>query len=415
MAATGYTSGDPAKVNRSGDTMTGALVVSATGATGGYPLGIPGAVDTGVNVRSSFAGGEDNGSGTDSTGRLNLYSYQRADVGSFGENIRRFLMRANAKSMDAWYLPRTNGQMTPGYDGSGNPLPDARWVPVAWIGAHWRANDGLSIHGHWSVEVPDTTGAVQTRFEIPFTDQEAVDASKLLGVDVTNIRTNLADLTVRANLGVHGEGKLRVGGGNSVNKDLLLSISADRATSGRRWAVRANTTTEAGSNSGTDFQVLAYSDAGAELAARLHISRATGNVGVGTTTVTAARLTAAWGTSGVHGFLAQPTADPGAGAAYAAILPLATSRTEDSRVTGDGIARMVRYADGKHEWGDGTNARDTNLYRKAANQLGTDDAVFLANQGATPATPTGGGVLFVQAGALKYVGSSGTVTTLAPA
>lgn len=39
---------------------------------------------------------------------------------------------------------------------------------------------------------------------------------------------------------------------------------------------------------------------------------------------------------------------------------------------------------------------------------------FLANQPA-PATPTGGGVIYVENGALKYKGSSGTVTTLAPA
>lgn len=37
--------------------------------------------------------------------------------------------------------------------------------------------------------------------------------------------------------------------------------------------------------------------------------------------------------------------------------------------------------------------------------------MFLANSG-VPATPTGGGVLYVQSGALKYKGSSGTVTTL---
>ena len=36
----------------------------------------------------------------------------------------------------------------------------------------------------------------------------------------------------------------------------------------------------------------------------------------------------------------------------------------------------------------------------------------MANQ-ATPATPSGGGTLFVQGGALKFIGSSGTVTTIA--
>jgi hypothetical protein len=40
--------------------------------------------------------------------------------------------------------------------------------------------------------------------------------------------------------------------------------------------------------------------------------------------------------------------------------------------------------------------------------------IALANVGATPAAIAGGGVLYVEAGALKYRGSSGTITTLAP-
>lgn len=41
--------------------------------------------------------------------------------------------------------------------------------------------------------------------------------------------------------------------------------------------------------------------------------------------------------------------------------------------------------------------------------------VFLANKTITPATPTGGGVFFVEGGAYKFKGSAGTVTTIAPA
>ncbi len=43
--------------------------------------------------------------------------------------------------------------------------------------------------------------------------------------------------------------------------------------------------------------------------------------------------------------------------------------------------------------------------------LHTTGRVKLDNQTA-PATPTGGGVIYVEAGALKYIGSSGTITTL---
>ena len=40
---------------------------------------------------------------------------------------------------------------------------------------------------------------------------------------------------------------------------------------------------------------------------------------------------------------------------------------------------------------------------------------FIANRTSVPGTPSGGGVLYVESGALKYKGSSGTVTTIAPA
>ena len=47
-------------------------------------------------------------------------------------------------------------------------------------------------------------------------------------------------------------------------------------------------------------------------------------------------------------------------------------------------------------------------------KLDVNGRQFMSNQTA-PATPTGGGTLFVEAGALKFIGSSGTVTTIAVA
>lgn len=44
-----------------------------------------------------------------------------------------------------------------------------------------------------------------------------------------------------------------------------------------------------------------------------------------------------------------------------------------------------------------------------------DHAILIANLTQSVSTPTGGGVLFVDAGALKYRGSGGTVTTVAAA
>ena len=42
--------------------------------------------------------------------------------------------------------------------------------------------------------------------------------------------------------------------------------------------------------------------------------------------------------------------------------------------------------------------------------------IFIGNDTSDPSTnPVGGGILFASGGALKYRGSSGTVTTIAPA
>lgn len=47
-------------------------------------------------------------------------------------------------------------------------------------------------------------------------------------------------------------------------------------------------------------------------------------------------------------------------------------------VSGDGFDRHRIYGDGKQEWGPGNAARDTNLYRSAADTLRTDDNLIVA-------------------------------------
>jgi hypothetical protein len=272
-----------------GGEINGPLTVNATEGSSSPPLGVSGALHKGINLISSYAGGDDDGTGTDSTGRLNLYSYQRANVKSFGENIRNFLMRSDAKTMQAFYIPVQSSTKKGGYDpATRDPMASGiGWKPVVWQGAHYEANNHASIHGHWELEIADSTGALQGRLEIPFIDQ-AVDGTKALdqaviGVDYTNIRTNLADLSVRAQNITSGPyaGQttcLRVGGGNDRNKEIHLSISSDMGTASRRWVLRATSETESGSNAGTNFQIARYDDSGALLDTPLVISRSTGNV-----------------------------------------------------------------------------------------------------------------------------------------
>ena len=388
-----------AALPRSGGTLSGAVSVNKVGGPTSLPLGIArtsgrGAQDNGINVISSFAGGEDEGlpGNFDSTGRINLYSYQRADYGCYGENIRRFLMRANAKSMDAWYAARQSGAMTHGYDGNGDPDADADWRPVAWTGAHWEANDGGDPHGHWSVEVPDSTGAVQTRFEVPFTDQSLAPADREFGVDVTNIATNLADLTVRATNGQ----VLRIGGGTSHKKDIVWAVGSTRDTSDRRWALRTDSDTEAGSNAGSTFRLIPYDDNGTELTAALSVARNTGAISfgigtasnrltVGTATLNPRKLYVEDSAATNNALMVKATATGTGTVAVLAIETLATGkRALDYRVTNDGVSRLridtsLGSGSGTLTFGDGSTA-DVSLYRSGAATLATDGSLAVTAQ-----------------------------------
>jgi hypothetical protein len=51
---------------------------------------------------------------------------------------------------------------------------------------------------------------------------------------------------------------------------------------GERWEARANSTTESGSNVGSDFQITRFNDAGTEIDSPLTVTRSTGNVHVST-------------------------------------------------------------------------------------------------------------------------------------
>ncbi len=60
--------------------------------------------------------------------------------------------------------------------------------------------------------------------------------------------------------------------------------------------------------------------------------------------------------------------------------------------------------------GDSTTVAESNQVA-----LGNGASVFISNYSGTPATPTGGGVLYVSSGSLFYIGSSGNITLIASA
>ena len=53
-------------------------------------------------------------------------------------------------------------------------------------------------------------------------------------------------------------------------------------------------------------------------------------------------------------------------------MPLVSTTAAESGVAGDVDARFLRRADGRIDWGDGINPRDTNLFRAAPGELATD-------------------------------------------
>ncbi len=290
-----------------------------------------------VTIPSSFAGGEDEGQPGqfDSTGRLNLESYQRADYNSYGEVLRIYSRRADSKQMIAWYGPRSFDPTTREPIGSNKP-----WF---WMGAHYEANDHGSIHGHWSCEIPDTTGALQTRLELPIWDP----VTGVYGMDKGVIKTNAADLNVRTSNGQ----ELRLSSPAGNEKPITFSNDSDGRDAYRRWKLRATNESESGGNAGTNFQLVRYDDAGVLIDTPVVVSRSTGNITLG------------------PGFVARRSSSS------------VSSLTLNTTSLGGGVG-----------------------------------VVGVGNATTPPASnPTGGGVLYAEGGALKWRGSSGTVTTIAAA
>lgn len=79
----------------------------------------------------------------------------------------------------------------------------------------------------------------------------------------------------------------------------------------------------------------------------------------------------------------------------------------------DEVTSTIRLAKSADSWiNTGNNFGIGNA--APSEKLDVSGRVFMANQ-ADPLTPTGGGIIYVSGGALKYKGSSGTITTIAVA
>lgn len=354
-----------------------------------------------LRIKSSGAGGSERSPDLyDSTGRIVLESYQ-PHFKWYGESIRVQLKDPRAKGMLAyqahWPTPHYAGG-----DFSGRAVHPKDPITIAWIGAHFLDNDDPTQlrnnlrHGHLNFEVPDSRGDLQTRFEIKLIDT----LTGKIGTDRSAIRTNLADFEHQ--VGAAGE-QLRIVGNDTRHKDLAFSL--EHGAKQPRWILRA-------AAGGAQLQFRRYAPGAVHVDSPLQLDPGDGRVLVGGDEGSAGglvvrrrdgvALTVQTLAAGGHGILVSgPAGDP-------------TARVVEGDSTGDAIRRFVVQVDGTVAWGDGAAERDTLLYRRGPNQLGTDGGVFLRDSGVPDAAPTGG-VLFVQDGALRYRGSAGTVTTLAAA
>lgn len=114
----------------------------------------------------------------------------------------------------------------------------------------------------------------------------------------------------------------------------------------------------------------------------------------GALTITAGGLTA---TTAAFSSLVQFLSD----------IDLATTK----RLTGSG-AELLRNAGGNLRLLDGTNLVSLGTMATTNGSIGN---IAISNGTAPTGNPTGGGFLWVEAGVLKYRGSAGTVTPIAPA
>jgi hypothetical protein len=134
-------------------------------------------------------------------------------------------------------------------------------------------------HKHWSVEVADSLGAKQTRLSIPY------------GFDTTEMTVFNSNFNIASNI-------LRIWGDTGTNRQMIFAktpASPDSYlppldTSIPRWSILANSTAEAGSSVGSDFQISRFNDSGVFIDVPLFIKRSNGNVGLGNTTTPTGRL-----------------------------------------------------------------------------------------------------------------------------
>jgi hypothetical protein len=173
-----------------------------------------------------------------------------------------------------------------------------------------------------------------------------------------------------------------------------------------RWILRTDATAESGSNAGSDFQILARADAGSALSTPLTITRATGAVLVTSGAATTIPLTVKGAASQSGDLQRWANSSNTVLANIDANGVIASSAGQSSpnlKSYADGLTTIKFDAWRNVTFGSGTSSN----YGAGRSIVAVSDATLLPTT-----TPSGGIILWSDAGVLKWKGTSGTVYDL---
>jgi hypothetical protein len=261
--------------------------------------------------------------------------------------------------------------------------------------------------------------------------------------DIFNLNVN--ELTTVGNVGIgttSPSAKLEVNSGTSTGPTLRLATTgitvssnteigtldfynSDATAPGARTASYISSYS-AGTAGGGDLR-FATSENANTVTERMRIDDA-GNVGIGTSTVTD-KLQVQTSSSGATPVLLSLVNNTGVSANATGAKLWMSGRADSATNRGVYLEAITTNTNNAHDLAFATSASagsPTERLRITSTGnvgIGTTDqfgggvkVVGIANATTVPASnPTGGGVLYVEGGALKYRGSSGTVTTIANA
>lgn len=309
------------------------------------------------------------------------------NIGGYGQFLRFDVMQPLAKGLLVW-----RGPINPAfaYDAANNPLIDKVWM--GWHHRHQNSNGtpgSVTAHQHWSIETPDENGDIQTRFQIKTHDVEDVSEDypqgRFIGLKKTRIITTAADFVVVTSPDM--DAALRIVGSSSATTHLEISTT-QAGDAGKRWDLQTFDTNLA------TMALRRYTSSGTLLERPAYvIDRETGKVAFNTFTVGAARFLVSYAggsDTGLH--VDSESLGANDGATYLGTAPNSAHALMRGMVRTETIPRFQVSLAGLMQWGPGTGALDTNLYRHSGGRIITDGDLQVAKNFRVGASTGSGGM-----------------------